>query len=371
MASASTNFSQLFRSSRLAAVPKPLQYPQATNYVHPTHQVIHSTPASRHRQDWGLKSSIPRKVATSHIVVQALDTPLHMPIFSGGGKFLRVRERFRETRAPIGRFDVSLSEEFGALGTQSSGRDLANALFPAEEGGVARRSLKDMSAAEKAALLASIGGQRANFRKYIEEVLHRDYAEVKKNSQDLVDAAFDFLQLSRTGGKSRRVVQGTGGLGYALRNAVANTPNGFEYRTKVPGRILNQITPKNYAVAIGGIVAKGTIPRVEQIQRANPGRALRESVHQFVVDSVVVDKTGEVVMAVKREVPDDDHKSPLRRFGDTRQSPFDLTALGAPTRRGSGRQNNVYESMISALDRQAAPAPAGRVKGLSLYDFND
>lgn len=100
----SRSLDSIIQHSRLAAVSKPIpSYRNAESKqerAHPTHQVITTTPASRLRQNWGLKNTLPKKQHVPYVVLDHLD---HNGLtgFDSGSRFPMVLNRVRELRKHV------------------------------------------------------------------------------------------------------------------------------------------------------------------------------------------------------------------------------------------------------------------------------
>ena len=94
------SFNDIFRSSRLATIPKPLTSDPPTFYArhqqpHPQHQVLSSFNAAHQRGDWGLKRPLP-PVKDAHIIVSEIDSQERQTPFTFATEKPRFIRRMRE-----------------------------------------------------------------------------------------------------------------------------------------------------------------------------------------------------------------------------------------------------------------------------------
>ncbi|SCU82861.1 LADA_0C08350g1_1 [Lachancea dasiensis] len=289
----SSNLSHLLRSSRLAHVPKstnPLTS-AAPKYA-PTHQIIETRPSTLHRQEWGLKSSLPPKTKTKYIVYNDLDTLERLTTFeaNGGSQWNRIR-----------------FQELGVAPKYNPGK--ANPLF--EASGASRNQLVPLSSllnvdrstpkAEVERRVAELKDLRSVFKKWL---LERDPEALQNKTfsvKDMTDSAVEFLNESTShnvelGAKSLRKPIGTGGLTYNLHGRLRNSPNGVIQKTVVPGRFLN-VEGNDRLAAIGGFVANAGSSSVSTSQMDyRMGDFVRQLQFPFAVSHATVQDNGKVVL---------------------------------------------------------------------------
>lgn len=109
---------RLLQSSRLFSLPRPLPQPinetltstglhrgsDSATLPYPTHQAIASPASSRHRGDFGLKRSLPRKAlksSTPYVRVRAQDTYEHITDFSSTADLTLTERKFRQMGVPL------------------------------------------------------------------------------------------------------------------------------------------------------------------------------------------------------------------------------------------------------------------------------
>ncbi|KAK6356626.1 hypothetical protein TWF718_000970 [Orbilia javanica] len=95
----------LIRNSRLMAMPQPLAHvlsdPQFFRAPYPTHQAITTPESSRARGDWGLKRSIPRKVESTYIKYNDIDTIEHMTKIESAHDTVMTLKKWQEMDIPL------------------------------------------------------------------------------------------------------------------------------------------------------------------------------------------------------------------------------------------------------------------------------
>ncbi|SCV05744.1 LANO_0H14224g1_1 [Lachancea nothofagi CBS 11611] len=289
----SSNLSHLLRNSRIAQVPKsknPLTS-TAPKYA-PTHQIIETRPSTLHRQEWGLKSSLPSKVKTRYIVYNDLDTLERLTTFepNGGSQWNRIR-----------------FQELGVAPKYNPGK--ANPLFEASAS--SRNQLVPLSSllnvdsstpkAEIERKVAQMKNMRGTFKQWL---LLRDPEVLKNKSftiKDMTDSAVEFLteatdsNVSLDSNSLRKTI-GTGGLTYNLHGRLRNSPNGVVQKTVVPGRFLN-VEGNDRLAAIGGFVANAGSSSVSTSQMDyRMGDFVRQLQFPFAVNHATVQDNGKVVL---------------------------------------------------------------------------
>ncbi|KAK6337709.1 hypothetical protein TWF696_001192 [Orbilia brochopaga] len=100
----------LIRHSRLMAMPAPrsaaaLTESQIYRPPYPTHQAITAPESSRHRGDWGLKRPIPRKVASTYLRYNDIDTIEHRTTFQSSHDTVVSLKKWQEMGIPLKLFD--------------------------------------------------------------------------------------------------------------------------------------------------------------------------------------------------------------------------------------------------------------------------
>ncbi|SCV03814.1 LAME_0H13432g1_1 [Lachancea meyersii CBS 8951] len=289
----SSNLSHLLRNSRIAQVPRSGSPPTSTapKYA-PTHQVIETRPSTLHRQEWGLKSSLPSKVRTKYIVFNDLDTLERLTTFepNGGSQWNRIR-----------------FQELGVAPKYNPGK--ANPLFEkaAASGNqlVPLSSLLNVDASTPKAEIERRVSQMRSLRDAFKQWVLKNDPEALQNKsftvKDMTDSAVNFLKestnhsVSLDSGSLRRTV-GTGGLTYNLHGRLRNSPNGVVQKTIVPGRFLNAEGNDRLA-AIGGFVANAGSSSVSTSQMDyRMGDFVRQVQVPFSVSHAAVQDNGKVVL---------------------------------------------------------------------------
>ena len=296
--STSNNLSNLLRNSRIAHVPKnkkPLTS-SSNSIFYPTHQIISTKPALLHRQEWGLKASIPTKNKSQYLVFNDLDTLERVTTFEKNGGKQWNRLRFKE-------LNVSPSYNPG----------VANPLFES------RSSTTDPSAPLSSILNVKLNDEKKTNKKiqniqpkrlYFKHwLLDNDPESLKNkrfNMKDMSENAIRFLKSNTVARKksfldknSMKNVIGTGGLTYNLRGKLRNSPNGIVQKNIVPGRFLN-VETNNRLAAIGGFVsnASSSSPINSQANYAM-GDFIREVTFPFDVQHASVHDNGKILIRAK------------------------------------------------------------------------
>ncbi|KAF3903798.1 hypothetical protein AA313_de0202488 [Arthrobotrys entomopaga] len=100
----------LIRQSRLMAMPPPLSHALSDSQYyrppHPTHQAITTPESSRRRGDWGLKRPIPRKVESTYIRYNNIDTMEHMTKIESSHDTVLTLKKWQEMDIPMGISDA-------------------------------------------------------------------------------------------------------------------------------------------------------------------------------------------------------------------------------------------------------------------------
>ncbi|KAK6333918.1 hypothetical protein TWF730_004096 [Orbilia blumenaviensis] len=95
----------LIRNSRLVAMPPPLTHTLSESQLfrapYPTHQAITTPESSRARGDWGLKRSIPRKVESTYIKYNDIDTIEHMTKIESAHDTVMTLKKWQEMDIPL------------------------------------------------------------------------------------------------------------------------------------------------------------------------------------------------------------------------------------------------------------------------------
>ncbi|RVD80314.1 mitochondrial 37S ribosomal protein bS1m [Arthrobotrys flagrans] len=95
----------LIRNSRLMAMPQPLTHTLSDSQLfrapYPTHQAITTPESSRARGDWGLKRSIPRKVESTYIKYNDIDTMEHMTKIESAHDTVMTLKKWQEMDIPL------------------------------------------------------------------------------------------------------------------------------------------------------------------------------------------------------------------------------------------------------------------------------
>ncbi|SCW03434.1 LAFE_0G10330g1_1 [Lachancea fermentati] len=292
----SSNLSQLLRNSKIAQVPrstKPLT--SAGPKYAPTHQIIETKPSTLHRQEWGLKASLPSKIKTKYIVYNDLDTLERLTTFETNGGAQWNRLRFQELGvAP--RYNPGKANPLFEMSSSTKNQLIPLSSLLNINASTSRRDVEKK--------LAQMRGLRGAFKKWL---LDRDPEALKNksfNMKDMSENAVEFLTetlnpaADAQSSTLQRVV-GTGGLSYNLTGRLKQSPNGVISKTVVPGRFLN-VESNDRLAAIGGFVANAGSSSVNTSQADySMGDFVRELKFPFAVNHASVQENGKVVLRAK------------------------------------------------------------------------
>lgn len=113
-------FGSILKKSRLSSLPSPIRSnvekskalpgqgfnnrkasAKQSKSIHPTHQVITTTPASNYRNDWGLKRPLPTKRSSRFITLNKLDSETGLTDYNSGARYAMVLNRIKEFGQPV------------------------------------------------------------------------------------------------------------------------------------------------------------------------------------------------------------------------------------------------------------------------------
>ena len=304
------SLSNMLRASRLAQVYKSSKPLSTGLKIAPTHQVIETKPALLKFHEWGLKSAIPSKVKTQYLMYKELDTLERLTDFEprGGANWNRIRvqefglsPRYNaNTKNPLfnkEHYDFSsLNEVFTKF------------FFEKQQHG----SMKYGSLSESRKLF--IKNVRQEFKewlvaKYPEAILNQSFTK----PDNMLTYGKEFLQSynNRSSSKlnSPDTMIGTGGLTYALKGRLRNSPNGVIQKHIVPGRFVAP-TNDNKIAAIGGFVANAA----SSVISAQPQKWVsnRDKIYPFEVSNLSVNN-GQITLDAKGTMLNKPEQKRLRR----------------------------------------------------------
>lgn len=267
-------FSNLLRSSRLSSLPKAVKSHIRNNAV-PKEQVVHTTPASFYRRDFGLKRAMPERMKTPYVTVKALDTLEGMTDFNFGSSYHLKVKRFQETGAAITPLPTS-----GLFNASVENKTWSN-MTPEE--------LKDLVRSSKGKRRDFISWALKNETKQLHQMLEKD---------DGVRAVQRFLEIQSTEGPNwsneKIPVKGNAGLGYLLPGGIHNTPTGITQSTPVKGRLVPSY-PQQRRAAIGGFIAQTSS------SFAHKPPKMSEVPRNFLITNVRVRPNGSIDMTTNEE----------------------------------------------------------------------
>lgn len=292
--------SRLFKNSRLAQVAQPLLKDIRQRAVTPTHQTIFTPKSSAIRSQFGLKTSLPRKIGYSYIAFNDIDNYKSMPDVEKCTSKMYTRLRFQESglvlRSPFAKHNPlfqgssfsnvpasPLLDSFN-LAHCSISRDANEALLAHPE--LHGRFKRFVAEKHPQMLLGSKASDTA-FRDVIAQFLREHNSTATK--RPLLSLARDLSQLA-----TAQTVQGTAGLSYAQKGKLQNSPNGIKYGAILPGRLIGGID-----ATIGGFVASVNDRRNNMMQNyaSNyPGKCMRQFTSPFKVLHAELTENGGVRM---------------------------------------------------------------------------
>lgn len=322
----------------MAQVPKnnkPLN-PIGHKYF-PTHQIIETKPSSHHRQEWGLKSSIPSKIKSRYLVFNDMDTLERLTTFEPHGASQWNRIRFKEMNlAPT----YNMGKLNPLFGNESVVHDQAYTLS----------SLlnidPELNSKGKITKLNSLKKLRAEFKSWL---LERDPEALKNkkfSAKEMQSNVTDFLneRASSSGqinNHSQKMI-GSGGLSYALPGKLKTSPRGVVSKTIVPGRCLNLNNDSKYTVAVGGFVTTALGDKLKN-QNKNMDSSIRENVYPMEVQEASIDPNGRV--NIKTDIILSHNQSTIMEIKS--KTEYQMNPLWKKERRSSSR-------MVSDNAKQAA-----------------
>lgn len=215
-------FGTILRSSRLTQVSS-APAAKSSNPIYdlkkhhaPQRQVIGTTPASRVRQDFGLKNAMPRGWTSPYITLESLDHN-GMTKYDHGSSFHFKKRRFEEMGVALVPNNTSIPSFFAKPSGNKKWRDL---------------SLKEVKAIAKEA-----PARRQEFLKYVRENAKRVTVENSNTTDELV-AKFYGITGRDNAMTQQNVVKGNAGMSYLLRGSMNNTNYnlGTNYGRPIQGR---------------------------------------------------------------------------------------------------------------------------------------
>ena len=316
MSGSSSELFNLVKNSRLAQVAKPLLNNIRGNSKTPTHQVIFTPKSSALRSDYGLKSTLPNKIGSSHISFNDIDNRQSMPDVEKNSGFHYKQLMFQE-------LGLCIKTHFTNK----------NPLFY-HENNKSNKPMKDGSLTNTLNLPTKVQILEINkilkknpqiykeFRQYLIEnhpnILLSSSSSSSSSSSttttttnssqlEIIDALKQFLSTSSKISKKKvnlftthkidpkfqqNQIQGTGGFSYNQKGRLRNTPNGIKYGTVLPGRII-----ANKEAAIMGFVASVTdrsITLQSNYAKNAPGKHHRQFTVPFKINEAELGEDGSI-----------------------------------------------------------------------------
>lgn len=229
-----TPFSNLYRQSRLVQIAQPGST-NADKKSRPVRQVIHSTPASNHRREYGLKRAMPKALNSRYITVDKLDTPYGFTEYNPGSSKALIHNRLQSlavSSIPIPR-------------KSRENPDLSPLLFG------------DTNATNMNHPQRKLRGLRSEFIEWLrtrrrEKRIHRTLPALYDHPYELEQLARQFLSTRGSSHKPEREPIATAGMNYTLPGSVFNKPTGLTSTVRTPGRFIER---NGSIVATSGVVA--------------------------------------------------------------------------------------------------------------------
>lgn len=275
------DFYHLFKNSRIAQVAKPLSKQlRGHDPAAPTHQIVFTPKASATRSNYGLKSALPSKYGTSHIVYNNLDTRSGIADVEKYASPHYNRLKFQESNVVVNvpKHEASPFFAWDANKTSNKSKVSVRETF---------QSLFNLgpyaTLADTKAILSENPELHSEFRKWLikkapESVLFKATSRLDELLKEFISTS-DYVkkndillqQLVREDGKFNtkllnKSVQAHGGLSYKQKGRLLNTPNGAKRGSIIPGRSVD----RSYA-ALGGFVGfvphRSVLPHLNYMKR--------------------------------------------------------------------------------------------------------
>ncbi|MCP8717812.1 MAG: hypothetical protein M5F18_00750 [Asgard group archaeon] len=290
----------LVKNSRLSQVAQPLLKNMRAKSNIPTHQVIFTPKSSAARSNYGLKTTLPNKIGSSYISFNDIDNRQSMPDVEKNSGFYYKQLMFKELGLPVK--------------THYTGK---NPLFP-DELNKSDRPMRDGSLANTLNLptkvqvseIVKILKKNPEIYDQFNKFLIKNHPKIlltTVSNQEIIEILKEFLLSSPEVVKKRlslttqhkinpkfeqRQIQGTGGFSYNQKGRLRNTPNGIQYGTVVPGRIID-----NKEAAIAGFVSSVTdrsIALQTNYAKNYPGKHHRQFTVPFKISEAELSEDGSV-----------------------------------------------------------------------------
>ncbi|CAN6674747.1 hypothetical protein TRVA0_063S00430 [Trichomonascus vanleenenianus] len=320
-------FSDLLRSSRLAGLAQPIDArPNRTRpeygstslrdrkmknqaevgRIRPSNQVVHTTPASNHRADYGLKRSMPQPLKSRYITVDNLDTVYGFTDYHPGASQALVLNRIRSlniaphpiprTSDPGAQISATLSPLLSGDTPTGTQWTLNRPHKPALDEFVRWvHTTYDTDPVLSAALKThapSIGGSAESIQSTLKSMASSKSAVIRAQLERIISRFADQQHnsiISRDDVQTaKRIVShspiATAGASYVLPGALKTSPDGVAMNTAVPGRLLDR---SSHTVAAAGVVALSDMG-----SRVGGSRALvHRTTKEFVAHSLKIKPT--------------------------------------------------------------------------------
>ena len=330
-------FGNVLKQSRFASLPRPIRsegqnmgktrpgqpstsrksvMKQQKN-LHPTHQVITTTPASNFRHDWGLKRPLPTTRSSRFITLDSIDTETGLTDFNSGARYAMILNRIKELQQPVqpilskhtldkntknmgGSFFQSLQIEKSARSDQTSPSEIHTKSF--------RAFLKNQGYTPE--LINNLVQDKPRLEADVKKILS---SQVRTSQNSLSTTPVRPNNESSKQTDSLRQPLATAGLLYALPGTLNNRPTSIKTPSTplfkhsvglsvprqdgviVPGRLVNS----NGTLAnVGGITGSANLVNVDLVEVQNR-QLVYDKVQPFTVQSLGITRQGSVDLVVR------------------------------------------------------------------------
>lgn len=291
---------RLFKNSKLAQVATPLGDNLRGRGNIPSHQIIHTPKSSMARSNFGLKTTLPKKIGFSHIVFNDIDNPKNMPDVERYSGSLYNRLKFQELGATVKNYFNENNPLFPSKTTSmptNLGSNLDSVLAGLNLNG-------NVSTVEVERILDDNPNLHKKFQKWLvqkhpEAVLSSMPSQLVKMLKEFLSTAPDVtrrelglkdFKLDKNAKATK--IMGTGGFSYNQKGRLNNTPNGVRYGIAAMGRIVGE-----REAAIGGFTA--TVNDRTTLLQSNysknyPGKHPRQFVMPFKINEAEITESGKI-----------------------------------------------------------------------------
>lgn len=297
----------LVRNSKLAQVATPLLTNMRAGGPVPTHQIIFTPKSSAVRSNFGIKTSLPKQIGTSHIIFNDIDNRQNMPDVEKFSGSLYSRLKFQETGLPLKSANSDKNPLFSTKINSSSVKTNDDTITSClnvhskSSSYVIKKILSKNPQLYKEfqswlvqnhpeAISESI--PKTTLDQYLKEFLNSS-PSVKKQDFTLNNLSKKKDSIHNNVGS---LIQGTAGLSYAQKGRLSNTPNGVKYGYIAPGRIIGH---REAAIAgFSALMNEKTVILQNNYAKNAGGRHPRQFVMPFKINEAELTEKGSLRMTV-------------------------------------------------------------------------